>query len=538
MKILVVSMLRLGDLIMAAQSLVAIRKIYPDADIHLLTNRSNLPIAKLINGVTRVHYFERELCQKSLGEENRSVFEATDRIDDLIKRLNKYEFDKVINLTQNRISAHLSGMVNATEYHGMITSENNVVHLSSPWFRHLNNYIAGKGTDAFHYVDLFRSALGFEEKWSEADVFIQPKTRAFSEHKNKIVVQAWSSDEKKDYSISNWRKYFTHLASIRPNTEVVVLGAPNERQRLNSFLKDIGDPGIKIEPAILTFEELLDYLPRQSCVVSVDTSIKHLAGAIGMRVIELALGSSDPRKTGVYSEGSIVIKSRVDCAPCSHIKTCSKASYLCEESIDPEMLSMVTHEYLRGSWPSLRVLAEEYRENTYIGRVGFTQSGLWFTQSLHPVEWQREKESLVNLESWRFTLNRKYLELSPPFQKVAHSLAPTLMDPQKLMVERLESVSRQTEMNVDRVARQVHDAVKDLAVGDISDNKEVLRELRALESDLGLGDYLSRYVHSISAQGISSIRSLRESINELRNFQVTKTNILRSIHNMNKEEQV
>ena len=538
MKILVVSMLRLGDLIMASQAFVAIRKAYPNADIHLLTNRSNLPIAKLLSGITRCHYFERELCQKSIGEENRSVFEATDRIDDLIKRLNKYEFDKVINFTQNRISAHLSGMVNAQEYHGMITSENGVVHLSSPWFRHLNNYIAGKGTDAFHYVDLFRSALGFEEKWSMQDIFVKSKNRAFADHKGKIVIQAWSSDEKKDYSISSWRKYIDHLASIRPNSEVVVLGAPNEKQRLNSFIKDIGSAKIKVEPAILTFEELLDYLPRQACVVSVDTSIKHLAAAIGCRVVELALGSSDPRKTGVYSEGSIVVKSRVDCAPCSHVKACSKASYLCEESVDPEMFSMVTHEYLLGNWPSLRVLAEEYREQAYIGRVGFTSSGLWYTRSLHPVEWQREKESLVNLESWRFTLNRKYLELSPPFEDVALSLAPTLMDPQKLMVERLESVSRQTEMNVDRVARQVHDAVKELAVGGVAENKEVLRELQALESELGLGDYLSQYVHSISSQGISSIRSLRESINELRNFQVTKTNILRSIHNINKEEQV
>ena len=536
MKILAVSLLRLGDLIMAAQSMVAIRKKYPEAEFHLLTNRSNEPIARLLKGISQVHYFERSICQKSLGEESQSVFEATDRIEDLVKRLNQYDFSKVINLTQNKLSSHICGMVAADEYHGMITSDNGVVHLSSPWFRHLNNYIAGNGYDAFHYVDLFRSSLGSETKDSNEEIFSRPKTKTLAAHQDRIVIQAWSSDVKKDYSVSNWRKFLLHLRSISPEAEFSILAAPNERKRLEKFIIDLKIQDMSIEPALLSFEELLEYLPRQRGLVSVDTSVKHLAGAIGCRVIELVLGSSDSRKTGVYSEASLIVRSRAGCAPCVHSKSCSQNSFLCEDLIDPDMLSMITHEYFKANWPSLRVLAEEYRDEAYIGRVGFTGSGLWYTQSMHPVEWQKEKESLINLESWRFTLNRKYLEVTPPFRKAAQALAPTLMDPQHLLVERLESVSRQTEMNVDRVARQVHDSVKQLIAGDVSELSEISRELKILEKNLGLGDYLSQYIGSISEDGILSIRALRDSINELRNYQVTKTNILRSIHKINQEE--
>lgn len=535
MKILVVSMLRLGDLIMVAKAVAALKVKYPNAELHLLTNRSNFPIAKLLSIFDRCHYYDRDLCQKSINDIDHSVFEATDRLEDLALRLNKLEFDTVINLTQNKISAHLCGMINAEDYHGMVTSETGVIHLSSPWFRHLNNYIAGEGSDTFHYIDLFSSALGLDSAAGSSDIFIKPEQEININHKDKIVIQAWSSDKKKDYSAENWRKFFHHYSVIHPGIEFSVLSAPQEKSQLDDFIKAVQQPGISIEPASLSFAELLDYLPQQKAMVSVDTSVKHFAAALGVKTIELALGSSDPRKTGVYAEGSLIIKSRAKCAPCSHLAPCSQGSFVCEQDIEPEMLSMAVNEFTKGNWPSLRVLAEEYRDQAYFGRVGFTETGLWYSQSMHPVEWQKEKETIINLESWKFTLNRKYLDTSPPFNEVAKALSPTLMDPQSLMVERLESVSRQTEMHVDRIARHIHESVKGLASGSSKDTQEIYKELRRLEADMGLGDYLSQYLGSIQVNGISSIRSLREAINELRNYQVSKTNILRNIHKINFE---
>lgn len=77
MKLLVISLLRIGDLAMHSLVVSRLRKAHPDAEIHVLTNRSNLEFANLLN-VEKVHVFERERMQASMRSAETCIFEAFD----------------------------------------------------------------------------------------------------------------------------------------------------------------------------------------------------------------------------------------------------------------------------------------------------------------------------------------------------------------------------------------------------------------------------------------------------------------------------
>src|SRR5579872_4124597 len=101
MKILVVSLLRLGDILLATSVLRSLQKKNPEAEIHILINGQFKSVASLIPYVTKVFTFDRDSLQQIVGQSDRNLLEAYFRIEDLVENLQNEKYDRVINLTHN-----------------------------------------------------------------------------------------------------------------------------------------------------------------------------------------------------------------------------------------------------------------------------------------------------------------------------------------------------------------------------------------------------------------------------------------------------
>ncbi|MEN0060386.1 MAG: lipopolysaccharide heptosyltransferase-I, partial [Bdellovibrio sp.] len=68
MKILVLSLLRLGDIIQQGPLLRGLRQKYPQAQLHVLAHSQFSQAEKILEGVVdRWIYFDREAVQRGLG---------------------------------------------------------------------------------------------------------------------------------------------------------------------------------------------------------------------------------------------------------------------------------------------------------------------------------------------------------------------------------------------------------------------------------------------------------------------------------------
>src|SRR4051812_44844975 len=99
MKILVVSLLRLGDILLATSVLRSLKRENPKAEIHILINGQFQAVTNLIPHVTKVFSFDRDGIQQIIGTADRSLLEAYFRVEDLVEQLQTEQYDKVINLT-------------------------------------------------------------------------------------------------------------------------------------------------------------------------------------------------------------------------------------------------------------------------------------------------------------------------------------------------------------------------------------------------------------------------------------------------------
>ena len=380
MKILVVQLLRLGDVILSSPVLQGLRDQYPDAEIDLLINKQFENILGLLPKVDNYFTFDRELIQTSLGEKERFVFEGYDRVDSLIQELQARGYDQILNLTHNRLSAYIVGGIECRERVGLWINDNNKAFIETAWFQHLNRDNLAEASERFHYVDIYKSSaqinrprLGISiyetaDSIRNAEAYLRP----FRSNRN-IVIQALTSDAKKNWGVDRFRACVQDIYRSLPDCHFTILGAPSEETTLVSGFADLSYCKVLICDLAMAYS----VIARSDLLITGDTSIKHLAAATKTPVIELSLGSSDFRRTGCYSEKAIIIQTQEACAPCSHFTGCHRTEHFCSRLISSELVSLVATDLIRNQSSQLKRIAEEFSDQAKIYRVDIQTTGTW-----------------------------------------------------------------------------------------------------------------------------------------------------------------
>jgi ADP-heptose:LPS heptosyltransferase len=297
MKILAVSMLRVGDLIMHENVLLNLLKENPEAELHLLVNDVSERYAKTVNFVKKIHVFDRMQWQKCLLEENRPLLGAYRGLSQLVQELNDCKFDKIINLTHTKISARLLDLIQASkEKLGMCFHEGKCAPVNNNWQRFMNDNFSRGRSSPFHYVDILNPIAG------NACPISLEKVRENSPMKF-IALQALTSDPKKNWPLKNFLELALLLKHSFADKEIIVLAAPGEESTLRPAFENVNEVSLRIAP----WNELKSILQETALLVTGDTSVQHLAAQSGVPVLSLFLGAVCPERTSPYCSNAIVL---------------------------------------------------------------------------------------------------------------------------------------------------------------------------------------------------------------------------------------
>lgn len=387
MKILVISLLRLGDLLQQRPLLRSLRARYPQAEIHLLVNASVAAARNLCPEADVFHLFEREEWQEEVGRAEAHLLKPLLGLEEWVHELSREQFDEIHNWTHNRLSAHLAEALNAPVKKGLLSDGLRFRVLENDWSRFFNDRFGSRRRSYFHYTELLAGAFGL-------DLAVPPVSAGKG---SRILIQPLTSDEKKNWSLSSWRTFVDRLQTERSDLQVNLLAAPFEVERLQAYFspEEIIVANLTEVPAILAQTALL---------ISGDTSIKHLAAQAGVMILELALGSADADKTASFTNGSYVVSSQVSCAPCAHSSPCRQLSHLCGESLPPvrladAALALVSRDFTNAEKCLLSIPQVRVHRTAYDARLGWTLMDLRQSSETHAAD-------LVEKMVWRLDMNR------------------------------------------------------------------------------------------------------------------------------------
>ena len=254
-------------------------------------------------------------------------------------------------------------------------------------------------SQVFHFVDCFAKSFGIqdfifndslENIGAAKDILQQYHLSA----KQYTCFQLCTSDTKKELSAQQNIDLLEHFMNINTDTQVVVLCAPNEVDKLK-YIVDYFESGhngdnhnSNLSLISCTFAEAYALLKNAKGLFSLDTSIKHLAANIATPIVELAIGSSNPYETAAYSENNLVLQANLACHPCSHSSACSKQSHECALNLDIKSVAEISTAYFNQNKKEMQSIASRSAStmHSYMTQFDFYQNLSFIPLAAHLVD--------------------------------------------------------------------------------------------------------------------------------------------------------
>lgn len=334
-KILALQFKYFGDAVLMTPALRALRKHFPNAEIHLLVPAEVAPLLQHLPWLTRVWAMPRKRGHASL----RPTWP-------LIAALRRERFDRSVDFASNDRGAILSFLVGAKDrlgwgehggfwgrkffYHHRVESRKILPHESTRLAELLSGW----------QIPLPAS---FEPEIC-SDATLADAAKNILPHESPVVCHVASSQAKKEWPLTHWAKL--HQLATAAGFKLVFTTARGERETaLMTELKKIA-PDAEVLPQIPDLPLFLAVLARAKVFVSGDTGPLHFAAGLGVPTISLFGPTSPERWAPVGRRHQVLTGGACGCdgnsAVCLGVRHC-----LAE--ISPEKVLVSLHKIVNAS---------------------------------------------------------------------------------------------------------------------------------------------------------------------------------------------
>jgi ADP-heptose:LPS heptosyltransferase len=345
MHILVVNLLRLGDLVQCSPVLRALRARYPEARITLVVQDIFQETAALLPGPDRLLPLPTLKLAPLLDRE-----ETWPEGYRLLARWLAEELqpppDLVINLTPNLLGAILSFLGSAGEVRGFTLTGARYFHTQPAWMSYLMVISRARRANPFNLVDIFLKGAGLEPDGVGLTVQIPPEAQAQAESvlaglslpqgTSLVGLLPGASQPQRCWPPENYAQVAARLLQTRP-CHFFVFGSRGERP-LGEKIASLLPPGTTTLCTGGTSISLLAaLLARLNLLITNDTGPMHLAAALDTPVLAFFLAGARVQDTGPVGAGHLSLEPRLDCHPCHYPDSCSL--FKCHAALSPEAVA-------------------------------------------------------------------------------------------------------------------------------------------------------------------------------------------------------
>lgn len=301
----------IGDCAMAIPAIRALKDLYPDVKINIVTKTHLKAVFNNIKEINRVVTIPGKLTLFNLAE--------------TVLSLKKYKIETGILFTNSFISAflfRLSGIKNLTGYNrdmrGFLLKKKirfpeSGVH-QRDFYMELVKTFTGKNIKR-NYSDKLEISNEDKENLKErlSEIGVEPgkKFIGISPMAAYGTAKQWPED-----------KFAELIKKIKrgiEDSEILLFGSPAEKEGISKIAEVSGEKIIEISEAF-SLSEAISIISMCRIFVSNDSGLLHIASALDIPAIGI-FGPTLPEKTAPVRKNIRVIYKSADCSPCKH-RTC------------------------------------------------------------------------------------------------------------------------------------------------------------------------------------------------------------------------
>jgi ADP-heptose:LPS heptosyltransferase len=436
MKILLISLLRLGDILLHRELAKTIKRQYPGCELHFLIYSQFQSVRALVPEVDRWILLDRKSLERTLVERNQSPLMAYAELEKTVSQINSNQFAMVLNATHNKFSVRLMDLLSAQEKRGVALECGRKVPSRNNWQTYLNEHFSDLKGSRFHYLEVLQKSLGLD---------CQLPARSEDRKPGVILLQLLTSDVKKNWGLHRFHELKRRLEQSFPEHRVLGLCSPQEK----SAVEKVFAWNEFVTPDLSEAKELLK---EARLLVTGDTSIQHLASQVDCPIVSLFLGSADPVKTAPWQMGAWVIQGKASCAPCAHSGPCHQSRHLCADSVSVESVFELVSGLLRRSPVQISNNRVAQTENLQ-GHFSVTLTEEKFDLQLEQLVWSSYLNgSILFDESFQSTASLEMLERMQT-ENNRFQLQVNQLKQNKINIENVESEFPQWKDSLTRFKR-------------------------------------------------------------------------------------
>jgi len=374
-RILLVNLMRMGDILQSTPVVAGLRRAYPEAEIHLAFNEAFAETVSRID-VDEAHPLPMGRLRDALASPERFL-DAFGELERFGRRLNeKGPYDLLFNQTPSPAAAALSDLVEARVRRGMRLDEARSFVPADPYSAYLVAMMSNRRANPFHLVDIWLGTLGLRgpdslrmkvtDQDMERAVDLLRASGADPERELFVGFQVSASQKEKCWSEEGFARLGRQLER-NLGARILLFGVSEERHLCRRIASAV--PGAVSLAGRTGLGELAGLLRRAAVLVTNDTGTQHVAAAVGTPVVVVSVGPVFFRETGPYGEGHRVLQARLPCAPCSFHVSCSNP--VCKDRIRPD------HVYTVAVWAMRRAQGPQpdFGPEVRSYRSGFDERG-------------------------------------------------------------------------------------------------------------------------------------------------------------------
>ena len=421
MDILVINLMRLGDLVQTSPVLRRLRAVYPKGRITLVVMDLFQETARLLPGVDRFVTFSSASLAALLDQEE-GWPTAAQRLEEWLRESFPRPPDLVINLTPNRLGGILAYATGAPEIRGMAVNRGWELITQPDWASYALIISRARQANPFNLVDLFLREGGLTPDGQGLEVAVPPEAeRGAKDFLMGLNLPAetaligmlpgasqpercWPPEQFAQAALMLMEKHSCHFFFFGSAGEATLAKAITQRLPTTATTLLMGRTSLAV---------LAAHLKQLDLLITNDTGPMHLAAAVGTPTVALFLASARVQDTGPVGKGHVILEPRLDCHPC--LTPCPRPH--CQQAISPEAVSwwadkLLTKEILEplddaNLWPATRVYlptTDPFGYHTFLPLVRrpLNQRNFWLW--LHRVVWGQELDGstlpLSPLREW------------------------------------------------------------------------------------------------------------------------------------------
>ncbi len=328
----------LGDIVHAMPTLAALRARFPHAEVTWLVKRQWAPLVEAIDGVDQVCAVETGLAGW-LGR---------------VPKLRAARFDLVVDLQGLFRSGAMAWLTGCGRRIGFANARE-----GSPLFYTRRVKVPHASMHAVDRYLLVAEALGADHPAQPRFDFVdhpqdRPAVEAILASAGVVASLPWIAiNASARWETKRWPpQYFAEAADQLSQAHalpIVFIGGVAERPEALAVMALMRTKAVDLTGQ--TPVGLLPSLLRQAAVlITNDSGPMHIAAAVGTPVVAL-FGPTDPRRTGPYGRGHLILSQAVECSPCFR-RDCTRTVRLeCLTGVKPDQVVRAAQQQLA---PSLK----------------------------------------------------------------------------------------------------------------------------------------------------------------------------------------